>query len=94
MAAVYSLVQISDVIVIDQRAAHERIIFESLMKILANQAVLPFKKLLWPETIQSHASDTVLMKDILPHLQYLGFDMLNLDMEASSCTGFPLSLLI
>ena len=82
------LSRISDVIVIDQRAAHERIIFESLMKDLANQSPA-IQKLLWPETIQSHASDTVLMKDILPHLQYLGFDIAEFGHGSFIVHGIP-----
>jgi len=65
---------VSELLIIDQRAAHERIIFESMMKDLAthNPAI---QKLLWPETIQSNASDTTLLNELLPHLQYLGFDI-------------------
>ncbi|MEP6646966.1 MAG: DNA mismatch repair endonuclease MutL [Saprospiraceae bacterium] len=65
---------LGDLVVIDQRAAHERIIFESMMKDLAEQSP-SIQKLLWPETIHSQTTDTVLLKDLLPHLQYLGFDI-------------------
>ena len=65
---------VSELLIIDQRAAHERIIYESMMKDLAlhNPAV---QKLLWPETIQCNASDAVLLQELLPDLQYLGFDI-------------------
>jgi DNA mismatch repair protein MutL len=63
-----------DLIIVDQRAAHERVIFESLLKDLANQSPT-VQKLLWPETIEAQASDAALLKELLPHLQYLGFDM-------------------
>ncbi len=65
---------ISELLIIDQRAAHERVLFESMMKGLATQSPA-VQRLLWPETIQSHASDTVLLQELLPHLQYLGFDI-------------------
>jgi DNA mismatch repair protein MutL len=65
---------LSDLIIIDQRAAHERVIYESLLKDLSSQSPA-IQKLLWPETIQSNASEAVLLKELLPHLQYLGFDM-------------------
>lgn len=65
---------LTELLIIDQRAAHERIIFESMLKDLSqhNPAI---QKLLWPETIQSNAGDTVLLKELLPHLQFLGFDI-------------------
>ncbi|MGB3079020.1 MAG: hypothetical protein WBB31_08105, partial [Saprospiraceae bacterium] len=79
---------LSDLVIIDQRAAHERVIFESMMKDLAihNPAI---QKLLWPETIQSHASDTMLLKELLPHLQYLGFDIAEFGHGSFIVHGIP-----
>jgi DNA mismatch repair protein MutL len=79
---------LSDLVIIDQRAAHERVIFESIMKDLAlhNPAV---QKLLWPETILSHASDTVLLKELIPHLQYLGFDIAEFGHGSFIVHGIP-----
>lgn len=65
---------INELLVVDQRAAHERVLYEALLKDLANQSPA-IQKLLWPETIQSQAAETVLLRELLPHLQYLGFDM-------------------
>ncbi len=79
---------LADLVVIDQRAAHERVIFELMMKDLAqhNPAI---QKLLWPETIQSHASDTVLLKELIPHLQYLGFDIAEFGHGSFIVHGIP-----
>ena len=63
-----------DLIIVDQRAAHERVIFENLLKDLSNQSPT-IQKLLWPETIEANATDAAALKELLPHLQYLGFDM-------------------
>src|SRR5688572_1779591 len=65
---------ISELLIIDQRAAHERVIFESIMKDLSshNPAI---QKLLWPETIQCNVADSILLKELVPHLQFLGFDI-------------------
>jgi DNA mismatch repair protein MutL len=63
-----------DLLIVDQRAAHERVIFENLLKDLNNQSPT-IQKLLWPETVETHAADAELLKELLPHLQYLGFDM-------------------
>ena len=64
----------SDLIIVDQRAAHERVLFESMLKDLANHSPA-IQKLLWPETIQPNATEVLLLKELLPHLQYLGFDI-------------------
>jgi DNA mismatch repair protein MutL len=70
----YILVPGVELLVIDQRAAHERVIFESILKNMASQNP-SIQRLLWPETIQSQAGDTILLQELLPHLQYLGFDI-------------------
>jgi len=79
---------LADLVIIDQRAAHERVIFESMMKDLAIQSPA-IQKLLWPETIQSHVSDTVLIKELLPHLQYLGFDIAEFGHGSFIVHGIP-----
>jgi DNA mismatch repair protein MutL len=78
----------SDLMVIDQRAAHERVIFETLMKELTNQSV-SVQKLLWPETIQSHASEAVLLRELLPHLQQSGFDISEFGHDTFIIHGIP-----
>ena len=79
---------LSNMLVIDQRAAHERVLFESMMKDLAahNPAV---QKLLWPETIQSSTADAVLLRELLPHLQYLGFDIAEFGHDTFIIHGIP-----
>lgn len=77
-----------DLIIVDQRAAHERVIFESLLKDLANQSPT-VQKLLWPETIEAHAADAALLKELLPHLQYLGFDMDEFGHDSFIVHGIP-----
>lgn len=65
---------LADLLIIDQRAAHERIIYESMMKDLSDRPPA-IQKLLWPETIEMNVSDSVLVKQLLPDLQRLGFDI-------------------
>ncbi len=79
---------ISELLIIDQRAAHERVIFESMMKDLSmhNPSI---QKLLWPETIQSTASDAVLLQELIPHLQYLGFDIAEFGHGSFIIHGIP-----
>ncbi len=60
--------------IIDQHAAHERILYERVMANFEN--TLPSsQQLLFPETIDLGASDYSLAKELLPDLVRLGFDM-------------------
>ncbi len=79
---------LSELTIIDQRAAHERVLFESIMKDLANHSP-SIQKLLWPETIQSNTSDSVLLQELLPHLQYLGFDIAEFGHGSFIIHGIP-----
>lgn len=79
---------ISELLIIDQRAAHERVIFESIMKDLSshNPAI---QKLLWPETIQCNVADSILLKELVPHLQFLGFDISEFGHDSFIIHGIP-----
>jgi DNA mismatch repair protein MutL len=79
---------VSELLIIDQRAAHERVLFESIMKNLAshNPAI---QKLLWPETIQANTADALLIAELLPHLQYLGFDIAEFGHGSFIIHGIP-----
>jgi len=65
---------LNGLMIIDQHAAHERILYE---RVMANfQDTLPSsQQLLFPETIDLGASDYSLAKELLPDLMHLGFDM-------------------
>jgi DNA mismatch repair protein MutL len=78
----------ADLLIIDQKAAHERVIFESIMKQLSNQNPA-VQKLLWPETIQANAADAILLQELLPHLQYIGFDIAEFGHDSFIIHGIP-----
>ncbi|RPI03409.1 MAG: DNA mismatch repair endonuclease MutL [Ignavibacteriae bacterium] len=64
----------SGLMIIDQHAAHERILYERVMANFEN--TLPSsQQLLFPETVDMGASDYALVKELLPDLVRLGFDM-------------------
>lgn len=71
----YILSQIrGGLLIVDQHAAHERILYE---RAVANfDRDLPStQQLLFPQTIQFGAHDYTLIKELLPHLEKLGFDV-------------------
>ncbi|MDZ4749740.1 MAG: DNA mismatch repair endonuclease MutL [Saprospiraceae bacterium] len=79
---------LANMLVIDQRAAHERILFESMMKDLALHNVAT-QKLLWPETIQSSTADAAVLRELVPHLQSLGFDVAEFGHDTFIIHGIP-----
>ena len=71
----YILTQIrSGFILVDQHKAHQRILFERYLRNLANQPAST-QQTLFPKTLELNNSDTELLKDIIPELKALGFDI-------------------
>ncbi len=64
----------SGLMVIDQKRAHERILYERLLHVLENHEVASQQQL-FPETFELNASDATLLTSILPDLKALGFDI-------------------
>lgn len=71
----YIISQIRDgLLIVDQHVAHERIIYEKVLDNFQNS--LPSsQQLLFPETIEISISDYALVKELMPHLNALGFDI-------------------
>jgi DNA mismatch repair protein MutL len=59
---------------IDQHAAHERILYEKALKALTGNS-LPSQQLLFPKIIELDAENAVLLQDVLDDLQKLGVDI-------------------
>ena len=64
----------SGLMVIDQKRAHERILYERLMQVMESHEVASQQQL-FPETFELNASDATLLASILPDLKALGFDI-------------------
>lgn len=62
------------IILIDQKRAHERILFEKYSDTFTSQKIAG-QKSLFPETIELSASDFAMIGEILPDLEYLGFEL-------------------
>jgi DNA mismatch repair protein MutL len=59
-------------VLLDQHAAHERILFEQMMRRLEGNGSSPSQRLLLPETIELSARDAQFLREQLPTLTRLG----------------------
>ena len=64
-----------DLLLIDQHAGHERIRYERLKNGVLNQQVVERQELLIPEIVKLPHTEVMALKDKLPHLLKLGFDV-------------------
>lgn len=78
----------SGLMVIDQKRAHERILYERLLQVLENHEVASQQQL-FPETFELNASDATLLASILPDLRALGFDIREFGKNTFIINGTP-----
>lgn len=85
----YILSQIrTGLLIVDQHVAHERILYEKALANFANN--LPTtQQLLFPQTVQLSASDYSLAKELIPHLEKLGFDLKPFGKNTVIIEGIP-----
>jgi len=78
----------SGFILIDQQAAHERILFEQYVKAFDKQQ--PSKQqLLFPQTLELPPADAQLLKDILTDVNALGYDIQEFGQHTFVVHGIP-----
>jgi DNA mismatch repair protein MutL len=78
----------SGLLVIDQKRAHERILFEKYIRSLANNVPL-IQKTLYPETIEMNAADHNIIMDILEDICAIGFDINDFGNNTIIINGCP-----
>ncbi len=78
----------SGVMLIDQKRAHERILYERFLDILKSDSVTSQQQL-FPQTIELDAGDCILMKSILDDLTALGFDIREFGNNTFVINGTP-----
>jgi DNA mismatch repair protein MutL len=64
----------SGFILIDQQAASERIVYEKYLDAIEEKNIV-VQQMLFPRTLRFSTSDAVLLKEILPEINRLGFDI-------------------
>ncbi|QQT27274.1 DNA mismatch repair endonuclease MutL [Sphingobacterium spiritivorum] len=81
----------SGFMIIDQQAAHERILFEQFLAHLEqNQGIS--QQSLFPQTIDLNSADHALMEEILPEIQSLGFQLRPFGKTTYIVDGIPADL--
>ncbi len=81
----------SGLILIDQHAAHVRIVYERLIqKMAGNQSAT--QQLLFPKNLDFNAADAQLLRDILPDVLAFGFDVKPFDDNSFVVKGIPADL--
>ncbi|MFD1771888.1 DNA mismatch repair endonuclease MutL [Sphingobacterium suaedae] len=81
----------SGFMLIDQQAAHERILFEHYMAQLENHQGIS-QQSLFPQTVELNSADFALMEDILPEIQTLGFQLRPFGKTTYIVDGIPADL--
>lgn len=78
-------------LVIDQAAAHQRVLYEQLLAASAARP-LPVQQLLYPIRINYSAADGLLLEPVLPDLRLQGFDAQLIGPGALLISGVPTAL--
>ena len=81
----------SGFLLIDQQAAHERILYEHYLNILNEQAASSQQQL-FPRTIELTPMEAAMLKDILDQINLLGFDIQNFGANTFVINGVPAEL--
>jgi DNA mismatch repair protein MutL len=78
----------SGLMVIDQRRAHQRILFEQFMVTLTNEEGY-CQQLLFPQTIEMNHADAALFETMIPDLNSIGFDIREFGPGTYIINGIP-----
>ena len=85
----YILTQIrSGLMMVDQNAAHERVLYERALAAMESGFGLS-QQMLFSQTVEFSASDFELVKELLPDLRLLGFDIQPLSGRSVMVRGVP-----
>lgn len=68
----------SGLMIIEQRRAHERILYERFLRQIKNEKITS-QRLLFIEKIDLNSEDSILLKEIMPNLKAFGFDIVEKD---------------
>lgn len=78
----------SGMMIIDQKRAQERIVYERLLETIQHSNV-PSQQILFPHTFELDAADAMLLREILPDIVSLGFDIREFGKNSFIINGVP-----
>ncbi len=78
----------SGIMLIDQRRAHERILFENYLRSFAMNYPVA-QRTLFPETVELDPADYLMVKEILDDLHAVGFDIRDFGSNTVVIAGYP-----
>ena len=78
----------SGIVIVDQQAAHERILYERYLK-YGDNVTPSVQKILFPVTIELNAREASLLKDILKEINALGFEIEQFGGQSIIIHGVP-----
>jgi DNA mismatch repair protein MutL len=78
----------SGLMVIDQRRAHQRILYEQFLKMMDSHMGL-CQQLLFPQTLELQPVDSAMIQMILPELNEMGFDLREFGPNTYIISGMP-----
>jgi DNA mismatch repair protein MutL len=81
----------SGFMVINQQAAHERILYERFLQQLQNHSGVS-QQSLFPQSVTLNSSDFELLKELLPDIRALGFDIREFGKNTVVVDGIPADL--
>ena len=81
----------SGLMIIDQQRAHVRILYDQYIRQITNQKGNS-QGLLFPEMVQFPVSDLPIVQEVMPDLEYLGFELANLGNGSYSINGVPVNI--
>jgi len=81
----------SGILLIDQQAAHERILFEKYMQALEQNPIVSQQKL-FPKTVVLQPADEQLLKEMMAEIRALGFDINEFGKHTFAVNGVPAEL--
>jgi DNA mismatch repair protein MutL len=81
----------SGVMLVSQQAAHERVLYERFLQQLENHSGVS-QQTLFPQSVTLNAADFELLKDLLPDVRALGFDIREFGKNTVVVEGIPAEL--
>lgn len=78
----------SGFLLIDQQAAHERILYENYLHVLEKQSASTQKQL-FPKKIDLAPADAAVLRDIIPQINLLGYDIQDFGQNTFVINGIP-----